>query len=220
LKTTRTTEFGNIWTDGNPKSVHERLGNAWWAWMAWVFTLEETATYIGERSFHIEDRKGEVVMPLALCVRAMLLGYAIECALKGLWVKKGNKIVIDGKYARVAGAKDHDLMQLSKAVAFLPTIAEGDVLHRLSKFVKFAGRYPVAKTPDEMRPCEMSVIGKVDVGFFSKRDFRTAQSILNKIISQISGKKRRAIPQPGSISWQRKMEGGQVTAILPWRRRR
>jgi hypothetical protein len=75
-------------------------------------------------------------------------------------------------------------------------MAETDVLQHLSKFVRFAGRYPVAKTPDEMRPLEIPVVGKVDVGFFSKRDFRTAQSTLNKIISQISGKKRRVIPQP------------------------
>jgi hypothetical protein len=101
-----------------------------------------------------------------------------------------------GKYVGIAGAKDHDLMQLSKAVGISPTMAETDVLQRLSKFVRFAGRYPVAKTPDEMRPHGISVIGKVDVGFFSRRDFRTAQNTLNKIISRISGKKRRAISPP------------------------
>jgi hypothetical protein len=196
LKRTRTTELGDFWRDGSPNSVHERLGNSWWAWMIWVFTLEQAAAYIGQRSFHVEHQNGQVVMPLTLCVRAMLFGYAIECALKGLWVKKGNKIVLNGKYVGVSGSKDHDLVGLSKAVGFSPTTAEADVLQRLSKFVRFAGRYPIAKTPDEMRPHEMPVIGKIDVGFFSKRDFRTAQSMLNKIISQISGKKRRVIPPP------------------------
>ncbi len=194
LKRTLTTEFGDFWHRGSPSSVHERLGNAWWAWMAWVFTLEEAAAYIGQRLSHIEGRNGEVVMPLTLCVRAMLLAYAIECALKGLWVRNGNKIVMGGRYVGVTGAKDHDLMQLSKAAGFLPTMAETEVLQRLSKFVRFAGRYPVAKTPDEMRPQGVSLIGKIDVGFFSKRDFRTTQSTLNKIVSQISGKKRRAVP--------------------------
>lgn len=166
--------------------------------MAWVFTLEESAAYIGERSFHVVRPNGEVVMPLTVCVRAMLLGYAIECALKGLWVKKGNKVVQNGKYVRVGRGQDHDLVQLSRTVGFSPTMTETDVLHRLSKFVKFVGRYPVAKRPDEMQPYEVSVIGKVDVGFFSKWDFRTTQSTLNKIVNQISGKKRRAIPPPGS----------------------
>lgn len=159
--------------------------------MAWVLTLEETAECIGQSYSHIQARSGEVVMPLPLCVRAMLLGYAIECALKGLWVKSGHKIVAVGKYVGVAGAKDHDLTQLAKAVGFSPTAAEADVLRRLSKFVRFAGRYPVAKTPDEMRAHGASVIGKIDVGFFSKQDFRTAKSVLNKIVSGISGKKRR-----------------------------
>jgi hypothetical protein len=111
LKRARTTEFGDFWHHGSPISIHERLGNAWWAWMAWIFTLEEAAVYIGQKSSHIEHRNGEIVMPMTLCVRAMLLAYAIECAFKGLWVKNGNKIVMGGKYVGVAGAKDHDLMQ-------------------------------------------------------------------------------------------------------------
>jgi len=159
--------------------------------MAWALTLEDSAGYIGDRSFHVRRPDGAVVMPLTLCVRAMLLGYAIECALKGLWVKKGNQIVQSGQYVGVAKCRDHDLVQLSGAVCFSPTKTESDVLQRLSKFVKFAGRYPVPKRPDEMQPYETPVIGRIDVGFFSKRDFRTAQSILNKIVSLISGKKRR-----------------------------
>jgi hypothetical protein len=191
LKGIRATEFGDFWRVGSPSSAHERLGNAWWAWLVWVLTLEETAECIGQSYSHIQARSGGVVMPLTLCVRAMLLGYAIECALKGLWVKGGNKIVAGGKYIGVTGAKDHDLAQLAKAVGFSLTVAESDVLQRLSKFVRFAGRYPVARTSDEMRPHAVSVIGKVDVGFFSKHDFRIAKSALNKIICRISGKKRR-----------------------------
>jgi hypothetical protein len=205
------TELSDFWRDGSPGSVHARLGNAWWAWMAWVLTLEESAACIGEREFHIESPNGEVVMPLTLCVRAMLLGYAIECALKGLWVKKGNKVVENGKYVGVGKGKDHDLVQLSRAVGFSPTMTETDVLHRLSKFLRFAGRYPVAKKPDEMQPYEVSMIGKVDVGFFSKRDFRTVQSILNKIISQISGKKRRVFPPPGSLAMKRLLVKRSIT---------
>lgn len=202
------TELGDFWRDGGPSSMYARLGNAWWAWMVWVFTLEESASYIGERAFHIENPRGELVMPLTLCVRAMLMGYAIECALKGLWVKKGNKIVDEekGKYVGVGKSQDHELVQLSRAVGFSLTKTETDVLQRLSKFVRFAGRYPVAKKADEMQPYELPVIGKVDVGFFSKRDFRTVQSILNKVISQISGKKRRTIPPPGSLAMKHQMK--------------
>lgn len=134
-------------------------------------------------------------MPAAFTVRAMLIGYAIECALKGLWVKKGNRIVHCGKYIRVPHTHDYDLVELSRQVGFSPSKLETEVLTRLSKFVTFAGRYPIAKTPDVMRPYQLDGIGPVDVSFFSKRDFRTANSILNKIVSLISGKKRRATPR-------------------------
>ena len=65
---------------------------------------------------------------------------------------------------------------------------EGDVLTRLAKFIRFAGRYPIAKNPEDMAPRETVGLGKIDIGFFSKADFRTSLSILNKLMSLISGK--------------------------------
>ena len=75
-----TTEFGNVWDATDPAGMHEHIGNLWLAWLAWVIVLEDAEVYLGEREAH-RERKGEVVMPMLLCVRAMLLGYAIECAL-------------------------------------------------------------------------------------------------------------------------------------------
>jgi len=134
-------------------------------------------------------------MPAVYCVRAMLIGYAFECALKGLWVRKGNKIVTGGQFVKIPNARDHDLLTISTVVGFHPTNKEADVLRRLSNFAMFAGRYPISKTPDAMKPYA-TAIGPIDVAFFSKRDFRITQSILNKIIGLISGKKRRSIPPP------------------------
>jgi len=104
-------------------------------------------------------------MPSAFGVRAMLIGYAIECALKGLWVKKGSTIVRSGRYVRVPGARDHDLVQLARQVGFSASDLEADVLGRMSKFATFA-----VDTPSRRRP-------------------------INKVITLISGKKRRAIPR-------------------------
>ena len=108
------------------------------------FVLEDAEVYLGDREVH-REQDGEVIMPMLLCVRAMLLGYAIECGLKALWVRKGNKLVRDGRYQGVTGANDHDLPQLAQAVGFVPTTAEAEVLRRLSQFSRFAGRYPVAR---------------------------------------------------------------------------
>jgi hypothetical protein len=87
-----TTEFGSVWDATDPAGMHERIGNLWLAWIAWVVVLEDAEVYLGGREVH-REHKGEVVMPMLLCVRAMLLGYAIECALKALWVRKGNRLI-------------------------------------------------------------------------------------------------------------------------------
>ena len=95
------TELGDLSMFGPPGPAHERVGNLWLAWMTWAYALEESASYIRDRSSYAQRRGGEVVMPLTFGVRAMLLGYAIECALKGLWVKSGNKIVQGGRYVGI-----------------------------------------------------------------------------------------------------------------------
>src|SRR3990172_2546400 len=146
-----TTEFGSVYDATDPGHMHERFGNSWSAWLVWGFVLEDAEVCLGEHEIH-REHNGEVVMPMLLCVRAMLLGYAIECTLKALWVRKGNKLIRNGKYKGVPGANDHNLSQLAKAAGFIPTSTEADVLRRLSKFIQFAGRYPVAKTPADMKP--------------------------------------------------------------------
>lgn len=185
------TEFGSVWNSSDPIGTHERMGNLWLSWIAWAYVLEDAEMYLSEQEKH-REHKGQVIMPMLLCVCAMLLGYAIECGLKALWVRKGNKIISNGKYRGVNGAKDHNLTQLAQAADFIPTTNEADVLQRLSRFSQFAGRYPVAKTPNEMKPKGLT---KKDVGYFSKKDFRTAESILNKVMRATSGKKRRPFPR-------------------------
>jgi hypothetical protein len=199
-KQPRRIEFGDMWGDGDtPSKNHERWGNHWMAWSYWIFVLEDAARTIGEQSHHHVAQDGEVVMPAVLAVRAMLLGYAIECAMKCSWIKQGNKMVKNGKFIGVPGAgADHNLVQLGKMVGFKPTPRESDVLTRLSKFIRFAGRYPIAKHPDDMAPREIDGLGKVDVGFFSKADFRSCLSILNKLMTAISGKKRRTFQPLGT----------------------
>ena len=57
----------------------------------------------------------------------MLTGYAIECAFKCLWVKTGHRMVEKGKFVGVRGTgADHNLVQLAKAVEFVPNAREGE----------------------------------------------------------------------------------------------
>jgi len=91
----------------------------------WVLALEDSAKCLGEARSYTEESGDEIVMPMIFRVRAMLFGYAIECALKGLWVKRKNKLVVNGRCLRVPGAGDHELLQLSQKVWFLPDLIRG-----------------------------------------------------------------------------------------------
>jgi hypothetical protein len=77
-------------------------------------------------------------------IERMLQGFAVECLLKGMWVKKGNKIVSGGKQINIPGVKgQHDLQKLAKAVGFTITEEQKDILKRLTFFIKLAGSYPI-----------------------------------------------------------------------------
>lgn len=184
------TEWGNWFHEGNIVATHARLGNSWWAWLWWMFVLEGAADKIWNQSGYTKMNSKTIMMDASLSVHAMLVGYAIECGLKGVWVARGNPLVRDGRYAGLTGAADHDLVALARTVGFATNTRETAVLRRLTKFIRFAGRYPVAKKPDEMVPDEHPTIGKIDTGFFSPSEFWTAASILNKLRVAISGKKR------------------------------
>ena len=99
--------------------------------MYWVFVPERSARIIGEHESHQEDKDGEIVMPAVLTGRAMLTGYAIECAFKCLWVKTGHRMVEKGKFVGMRGTgADHNLVQLAKAVELVPNAREGERLRR------------------------------------------------------------------------------------------
>ena len=84
--------------------------------------------------------EGKILSP-----ELMLRGFAIECLLKALWVKRGGVICVDGKYTGVKGAGDHDLRQLAHVNGLRFTERQRDVLKRLSIYMTSVGRYPIAK---------------------------------------------------------------------------
>src|SRR5262245_27696031 len=89
----------------------------------------------------------------------MLLRLALECLLEGVWIKnnqawldKNNDFSLtnDGKYVGIPGAGDHELKQLADAARVTVSKEESALLDRLTAFVKYAGRYPIATTHQQM----------------------------------------------------------------------
>jgi hypothetical protein len=125
---------------------------------------------------------GELMHSLAV-VWALLLGLAIECLLKGKWVKDGNKLVEPGtqKMQKVKGAGDHELLQLADAAGFNASPEERDVLERLSVFVVWSGRYPVAMNPQKMLKRR-----GIAPRFFTPEDFSCAERIGNRLKMELT----------------------------------
>lgn len=176
------------WEPGHPW-LHENTGNNFLAWFHSTELLTTAAKRVyDDTTAMLPD--GQKMMLAINSVSAMLTGLAIECALKGLWVRAGEKLVVDGRFQRPPNAGDHELGQLARQVAkrvYLPlTNEELNVRDRLSALVSFAGRYPISVWPEQMK-ARMTAGGEKFVpGFFSDEDFAVASRLLNAFMTALN----------------------------------
>jgi hypothetical protein len=135
--------------------MHERAGNLSSAWQLCARDLLFASDVLEERrraAYEEAPIVGDLVPleyglhPAAL----MLKGMALECLLKGLWLIRGNSLVLDGKYIGVPSAGDHDLVQLAHVIGFKLTTLERDTARRLSCFIEYGGRYPIPRTAEKL----------------------------------------------------------------------
>jgi hypothetical protein len=136
--------------------MHSRAGNCFATWWSVAGDLLAAAQLLkeGRESLDLTTLSSEDAIPpegRVGAVELMLRGMAVECLMKGLWVKNGNPIVKDGKYVKVTGTDNHDLVQLASAIRFELGSLEQDVLRRLSHFIQYGGRYPIPKRADELK---------------------------------------------------------------------
>lgn len=73
----------------------------------------------------------------------LMLGFAIENLLKGLYVTRNSDAVAQD---RIGVPKTHDLEQLAQKAGFSLTPTEADLLRKLTTVISWSGRYPVAVT--------------------------------------------------------------------------
>jgi hypothetical protein len=166
------------------KALHEDVGNRADAWLVSVTTLRDAA----KRLKSVESATlpgGTELMVGTDAVFTMLLGYAVECALKGLWVDSGHKLVSGGKFKRIPGISDHDLHGLAMKVGVEASADELDALRRLTPFVRFAGRYPVPIHAAEMSPRRVPGRGTTVPHFYSREDMATAERLLNRLTTRL-----------------------------------
>lgn len=124
--------------------------------MEWVFsadTLLASCRFLAEHSIQLREEDPSERFPAfdefrIVDVIVMLRAMALECLLKALWLKSGNKLAKDGKYYPIPNAKDHDLLSLYNTIAdnhqIVLTEEEKDFINRLSGNIT-AGRYPIQR---------------------------------------------------------------------------
>jgi hypothetical protein len=128
----------------------ERAGNNSNAWRASVVPLLAAADALRDAS---NPSKTSSPRPDGLIhgPEMILRGFAVECLLKGLWVKHGNAIATQGKYIGVQRVKDHDLVGLANVVRQPLTSDQRHVLELLSVYITTVGRYPIPKHAEQLR---------------------------------------------------------------------
>ena len=131
--------------------------------------------------------------PLAR-VEAMLLGMALECLLKGMCIKrhrvwadptKEHALVKDGKYVRVKGAGDHNLLDLAAAAGVTVSPSERSILARLKDFIVYAGRYPISKQVKDMEPVKTPDGHTVARDYISGAELERAETLTNRLMQEV-----------------------------------
>jgi hypothetical protein len=88
------------------KDQHEKIGNSYSSWNYCATRLLIAADILKEKLdsavptlSNLSQTDDSILQGVMVnAPQLMLRGFAIECLLKGLWVKRGNLIVVYGKY--------------------------------------------------------------------------------------------------------------------------
>ena len=177
--------------DSHLVDIHEATAHNPTAWYQCALTLLESADHISlglESAGKDKLLERHEFMDTHYSTYALLLGYAIECILKGIWVKNGNALVEKGrlKDKAIPNAGDHQLGQIARSVGVHVSGEELKVLDRLSAFIEFAGRYPIPVKASDLQPTNVAGRGKVHPAFFNLDDFRVARTVAKRLIGEIA----------------------------------
>ena len=85
-----------------------------------------------------------------------MTAFGLEALLKAVWLKKGNILVVDGRYIGLPcenkKKKWHNLVAICDDVGVILEPSERHILRNLSDVGRYQGRYPVALHWEHMEP--------------------------------------------------------------------
>jgi hypothetical protein len=114
-------------------------GNNWEAWLGSAKILWRAAEVLNlQKQSELWD------------VERMLQGYALEALLKSWYLKNGGQLYnSEGKFCLRGQAKSHNLIALADAIGYALDARFRTMADRLTRFVRWAGRYPVGLKDEE-----------------------------------------------------------------------
>lgn len=127
----------------SPEWQHNAALNEPLTWLWSSENLEVSASILREKideyySTHDNEHIGkDVIRPYY-----MLVGFALECLLKGIIVAKGENIIQNGKIKFVEGSSQHNLIKLADRAGITYSNGEENILKALTENIEWAGRYP------------------------------------------------------------------------------
>jgi len=136
----------------------EYLGNDPERWRSIAEALTYNAGVLTQhRLEHENDRveyqKKHGIGPVDMEFSGLLLwGYAVECFLKTVYLKRGGRLAAHDRYI---GSGGHDLVHWAAKAKFPLTGSQQRILKHLEIMTTWSGRYPIATTP-----------GKTSVGHY------------------------------------------------------
>ncbi len=81
-------------------------------------------------------------------VDMLLFGYAIENCLKAVVIKENPEVVESNKIKW--GQDGHDLLKFAEKIRLSKLEEYKEILHRLTQYIRWAGRYPIPKNKEDM----------------------------------------------------------------------
>ena len=158
----------------------EQSGKNPLAWRHSAEDLIEGAKAVHEKVISFDDG-----MHSLAAVEAMLLGMAIECLLKAMWIKNHEawkKVGLTDK-GKLTKLKTHNMQNIAKEAKVVVSSEENELLEKLSDFIVFAGRYPIATTSEQMKPISKPS-GTVVRGYISMDEMTLAYKFAGTLMEQ------------------------------------
>ena len=172
--------MNKFFEDDDQKKDFDMFGNLSKAWEVNGNELLRCAKIIENKDR--EDQESDFYMTMISGSILMLFGLAIECYLKGIYVRQGNKLAENGKLVKIPETNMHDLLGIANKVKISFSETEKKILNNLKKNVLYAGRYPISKNyKQNIRKYSKDELPLVDDIIGSPAELE----LINKIITKL-----------------------------------